>query len=617
MLVLLNLSSSEGAKYFYHSVYNFCFHYALTSGCPFSQTDKDEIKHSNVFEALHKNGLLSKPFKNGECLKTNGGRVTSPNTNNICNAYLSTKATLQEVMPKENDTFALADIYGKAIRLAFHDAAEFDKSASDLSGPDGCLSYSFNNKGLIEPTSLVNTFIEPLWQSVCDHISRADFWALFAKLMAEEAALPGKMNIPFSFGRQDSGSCSDFNRLPNAQKGFSEIVDLFVTRMGLALADGVVLQGSHSVGHVHQNVSGYFLENSGTYTPIDPSTDVTVNAWDTTPAVLDNNYFISMFIIGWASVKVHASNGKLNIWGALTGPVIALNTDMAVGFLIDTHPPHFGADIAGNNSNPQDIGQVCQQSSADFPEVDNFIPCRSIDAFIGFYPCLYGCTKYQTPFSYVGFNSTKPSTFKQVMSYTQSNNLFLKDYALAFSRMINVGYGTSPSSPGKLGYLTDIDLNSCQLPLCQFAGGCLKSSDCVLGNKCVITSKYYSQCVADPTTYFTIAGCVRNFAEKCTSSADCCDPGAYCDVSNSYPQCKQPVSSTGRCVDTFSPTPRPSKSPATSKPSFQKPSNTPSKKPTTTSSTKPTTTTTIPSTKPTARKPTTPISRMPTAKSLL
>lgn len=322
-------------------------------------------------------------------------------------------------MPNDNDTFALADIYGKAIRLAFHDAAEFDKSSTDLSGPDGCLSNSPFNNGLVEPASLVNTFIEPLWQSVCDKISRADFWALFAKIMAEEAALPEKMNIPFSYGRQDSSVCTDYNRLPDAQKGMNEIIDVFVTRMGLTLADGVVL-----------DVSGYFKEKRVTFEPLDPSTDVTVNAWDTTPAVLDNNYFISMFIIAWLSAKVRASNGKLNLWGARTGPVIALNTDMVVGF---------------STSAPAAIGQHCLQSNKDFPEVDNFILCRPIDAT--FYPCQYGCTRNTTTNSYVGINSTKPSTFKQVMAYTQSNDLFLKDYALAFSRMTNVGYGSSSSSP--------------------------------------------------------------------------------------------------------------------------------------------------------------------------
>ena len=122
--------------------------------------------------------------------------------------------------------------------------------------------------------------------------------------------------------------------------------------------------------------------------------------------------------------------------------------------------------------------------------MDNFIPCRPVDAGIGFYPCQYGCTRYNTPFSYVGINTTKPSTFDQVMAYTQSNDIFLKDYALAFARMMNVGYGASPSNPGKLGYLTAIDLDSCNLPLCQFAGMCSKSSDCTLGNKCVFSDHY-------------------------------------------------------------------------------------------------------------------------------
>lgn len=446
-------------------------------------------------------------------------------------------------MPTSNDTFALADIYAKAIRLAFHDAAEFDIRASDRSGPDGCLSNSSLNNGLIEPTSLVNTFIEPLWQSVCDLISRADFWAMFSIIMAEEAALPSVLKIPFSYGRQDSGICHDYNRLPDAQKGFDEISSLFVTRMGLTLADGVVLQGSHSLGHVHKEISGYFLEESGTYTPLDPRADVTVNAWDTTPDVLDNNYFISMFIIAWANVKVHASNGKRNIWIALTGPVVALNTDMAVGFNIDAPPPYFGANIAGNYTSPADVGQVCLMNSTEYPEVNNFVPCRPEDAALPFFPCPYGCTKYNTPFSYVGLNTTEPSTLEQVMAYTQSNDLFLKDYAKAFSRMITVGYGVSPGGPGKLGLLTPIDLDSCPpydpcrsssvSQLYQQCGGKNWNgpTTCAPCSTCQRQNDYYSQCRASSCPGLPLYAQCHQGATACQACSKCVVQSQY------YAQC--------------------------------------------------------------------------------
>ena len=49
----------------------------------------------------------------------------------------------------------------------------------------------------------------------------------------------------------------------------------------------VTLIGAHSLGHVHIANSGYVF--------IDPSKAPTVlNAWDATPATLDNGYFIEL-----------------------------------------------------------------------------------------------------------------------------------------------------------------------------------------------------------------------------------------------------------------------------------------------------------------------------------
>lgn len=100
------------------------------------------------------------------------------------------------------------------------------------------------------------------------------------------------------------------------------------------------------------------------------------------------------------------------------------------------------------------------------------------------------------------------------------------------------------------------------LKLCQFSGNCKTSSDCVQGNNCSVINPYYSQCLPNPKTYSSAAGCLLNYGGKCSSSSKCCDPGAYCDLSLSYPQCKQPTSSTGRCTDVITKT-SPSSQPTT------------------------------------------------------
>ena len=84
-------------------------------------------------------------------------------------------------------------LFGSALRLVFHDAAEMSSDAADRLGADGCLSQSSDNAGLVEATSLAATVIESAWQKYCGQgISRADFWVLFAKLCAERSAALAK-----------------------------------------------------------------------------------------------------------------------------------------------------------------------------------------------------------------------------------------------------------------------------------------------------------------------------------------------------------------------------------------------------------------------------------------
>ena len=100
--------------------------------------------------------------------------------------------------------------------------------------------------------------------------------------------------------------------------------------------------------------------------------------------------------------------------------------------------------------------------------------------------------------------------------------------------------------------------------LCQFGSGCSSDGDCVAGNKCYIQNAFYSQCVPDSSVYANSSEtqCLANHAAKCGVTADCCDPGAYCDLKATYSQCKQPTPPD--CLSSRSSTSQPVLSPTRS-----------------------------------------------------
>lgn len=143
--------------------------------------------------------------------------------------------------------------------------------------------------------------------------------------------------MPYQIGRKDSTICQGAEgdvtepRLPSAEGGLGEIARVFADQLGLTLAEAgagcmdaavpsytdvlahsytliysyndiypplphplpaspaVTLFGAHSVGHVHLENSGYSFATNGS--TLDPDL---LNAWDDTPAALDNDYYIKL-----------------------------------------------------------------------------------------------------------------------------------------------------------------------------------------------------------------------------------------------------------------------------------------------------------------------------------
>jgi len=328
------------------------------------------------------------------------------------------------------------------LRLPFHDAAEVDiTNASDKNGPDGCLSGSPDNAGLVESTSLIKTIVEPMWQTMCDKISRADFWVLMGKLAVEATDPTATIRINYQYGRKDSQDCSSayvngVGRLPDAQSS-TEIQEVFVNRMGMTVNETVALFGGHTLGHVHPANSGF---GSTATTPISN----TRNAWDPSPDKFDNAYYVSL-LKPWQNVH---SNGDLtntaaftaadtkNIWfnppppGTTTPATfdkIMLNSDMAMAYTISqTGATHTGV-----------LGEVCNDNN--------------------------GCRK---PNTNTGSADRPIITNSLVHQFAADNTLFLKAFAAAYAKMCSAGYGLpanvdGTTATGKLGTLTAIDLTTC------------------------------------------------------------------------------------------------------------------------------------------------------------
>ena len=204
--------------------------------CPFSKKNRTLHARENAYrKPIIREASTPKNAPTCGCKSSHYQHVV-PTKSGICSAYRNIQAAMNHLL--NDNTLARSDIYGAAVRLVFHDAAEIDvRNSTDLYGPDGCLALNGGSEGLIEEDSIAKTTIESIWQTMCGKISRADFWALFGTIAAERAT-DNAIDITFQFGRRDNTACEGgAGRLPTGQAGMEDIKRVFVDQMGLTIHD--------------------------------------------------------------------------------------------------------------------------------------------------------------------------------------------------------------------------------------------------------------------------------------------------------------------------------------------------------------------------------------------
>ena len=164
----------------------------------------------------------------------------------------SSQATQEEVAALRAQLFALipageparTNVVGSWVRLAFHDAATFDRANPIAGRANGCVDLSnVANAGL----NRVIDAIEPTCAAAAT-VSRADCWQLTANVAIEAAGGP---SIPFRVGRVDVAVCAGAASLaanhPDAERTDEHTTDVFVTRMGFTQQE--VRLGPHTTHH--------------------------------------------------------------------------------------------------------------------------------------------------------------------------------------------------------------------------------------------------------------------------------------------------------------------------------------------------------------------------------
>jgi len=221
--------------------------------------------------------------------------------------YAAIQTDIRTLEPPATDVVGQADFFGGLVRLAFHDAGTYTL-ATNTFGPDGCLNMSDPANGGLQP---VIDNIEPVYQNWKSKLSRADFWVIAAYTAVLDAGGP---NITFMYGRKDCTSYPNAGLLPNPEKDWSEVFNVFVTRMGLTVTDIVALLGAHTLGRAQPQNSGYEF------------------FWTRSPNRFTNAFYHDLTSLAYERVLLNTSQHQWDTYPPPPSgdPLMMLNTDMSL-----------------------------------------------------------------------------------------------------------------------------------------------------------------------------------------------------------------------------------------------------------------------------------------------
>jgi hypothetical protein len=232
---------------------------------------------------------------------------------------------------------ALGRFKGGIVRLAFHDAAEFSRTAAPFADgspvfrADGCVDLAHpGNAGLSSPIAALDT----IWSKHCSKISRADFWYYAAKVVIEEstpyirvgdpAFRIKNFSIPFFAGRIDRTKCKTVasTMLPGAEGSHDEIKRTMIDNLGFDVQHTTALLGAHCLGGASPANSGY------------------KGRWVFNPDLFTTQYFQSLLLWGFDKTPMKAPSGQaLTQWNinnatsadpVFTAGIFMLTTDLAL-----------------------------------------------------------------------------------------------------------------------------------------------------------------------------------------------------------------------------------------------------------------------------------------------
>ena len=169
------------------------------------------------------------------------------------------KLCVEDIRVKIHESILLIDA-PKYIRLAFHDAGNFDKQ-NNSGGLNASILFELDreeNNGLEQVITKIKNFKEGLGDF---EISYADLIALFA---AESLSKLGGPYVLVEMGRKDSNQAGEKMKINSTDLTLNELIQKF-SEMGFTIKEFVALSGAHTVGynsHIPFTQTPYVFDNT-------------------------------------------------------------------------------------------------------------------------------------------------------------------------------------------------------------------------------------------------------------------------------------------------------------------------------------------------------------------